>query len=97
MPHGVVLVVTAVTHAELWHKLKGYVGRLSKEEAEVFEARELHEISFRVIAQAVGRPHATVVKQHVRALEKLRDMARASERSPALRASLPEKARDPRK
>ena len=30
----------AVGHAELWHKMKGYVGRLSKEEAEVFEARE---------------------------------------------------------
>ena len=87
----------AVGHAELWHKMKGYVGRLSKEEAEVFEARELHEMAFDVIATAVERPFDTVVKQHVRALEKLRAMARASERPAALRASLPEKARGPRR
>ena len=87
----------AVGHAELWHKMKGYVGRLSKEEAEVFEARELHGIAFEAIARAVDRPLDTVAKQHVRALEKLRAMARASERPAALQASLPSSARGSRK
>jgi DNA-directed RNA polymerase specialized sigma24 family protein len=87
----------AVGRAELWHKMKGYVGRLSKEEAEVFEARELHGMIFEIIAAALERPFDTVVKQHVRALEKLRAMARASERPAALRASLPSSARGSRK
>jgi RNA polymerase sigma factor (sigma-70 family) len=87
----------AVRRAELWHKMKGYVGRLSKEEAEVFEARELHGMIFEVIAAALDRPLGTVVSQHARAIEKLRDMARASERPAAPRASLPEKARGPRR
>ena len=86
-----------VGHAELWHKMEGYVDRLSKEEAEVFKARELHGMIFEVIALAVDRPLDTVVSQHARAMEKLRAMARASERPAALRASLPEKARGPRR
>jgi DNA-directed RNA polymerase specialized sigma24 family protein len=87
----------AVRRAELWHKMEGYVGRLSKEEAEVFEARELHGMTFEAIATVVDRPLDTVVSQHARALAKLRDMARASERPAALRASLPKKDRDPRR
>jgi DNA-directed RNA polymerase specialized sigma24 family protein len=86
-----------VGHAELWHKMEGYVDRLSKEEAEVFKAKELHGMIFEVIAVAVGRPFCTVVSQHARAMEKLRAMARASERPAALRASPPGQSTGPRK
>jgi RNA polymerase sigma factor (sigma-70 family) len=76
----------AVGNAELWQKLQGYVEHLSKEEAEVFKARELHGMIFEIIALAVDRPFSTVVSQHARAMRKLQDMARASERSAALGA-----------
>jgi RNA polymerase sigma factor (sigma-70 family) len=76
----------AVGHVELWHKMKGYVGRLPKEEAEVFEARELHGIAFEVIAQSLDRSCTKVFNQHARAMKKLQAMARASERSAGLHA-----------
>jgi RNA polymerase sigma factor (sigma-70 family) len=72
--------------SELWKKLEGYVRKLTPEEAEVFEAREIHEQSFDAIAAALGRPRTTVINQHARAMEKLGELARASERATALGA-----------
>jgi RNA polymerase sigma factor (sigma-70 family) len=78
----------ALANAELWRKLQGYLGRLSPEEREVFEAREVG-VTFEVIAVAVRRTVSTVTKQYHRAKQKLEDMARDSERSEALRARQP--------
>jgi RNA polymerase sigma factor (sigma-70 family) len=74
----------AVLLAELREKLGRYRKELTPEEEEVFEAREVDLMSFEMIAAAVGRPLVTVYNQHTRAIEKLKDLARASERNAAL-------------
>jgi RNA polymerase sigma factor (sigma-70 family) len=72
--------------AERLAKLRRYLDDLSPEEAEVFAAREIDRMTFELIAAALQRPRATVARQHARALEKLAELARASERETALGA-----------
>jgi RNA polymerase sigma-70 factor (ECF subfamily) len=76
----------AVAHAELCAKLERYRAQLTKEEEEVLHAREILGLSFEEIAEQLGRSRATVFSQHTRAVEKLRDMATASERAATHRA-----------
>ncbi len=72
--------------AEHWAKIERYLTFLSPEEAEVFEGKERMGMTFEAIAGATGRSRATVARQHARALEKLAEMARASERETELGA-----------
>jgi RNA polymerase sigma factor (sigma-70 family) len=66
--------------AELKAKLRRYLDELTPEELEVFEARELDGKTYDDIAATVDRHRSTVIDQHKRAMQKLRDLARASER-----------------
>jgi RNA polymerase sigma factor (sigma-70 family) len=77
---------SAAARAELLEKLRRYVTHLAPEEAEVFEAREVRGLTFEEIAAALGRSLSTVSSRYDRALRKLRDLARASERRATLRA-----------
>jgi RNA polymerase sigma factor (sigma-70 family) len=67
--------------AELKEKLRRYIGELTQEELEVFEARELDGMTFDAVADMLGRPRTTVIDQHARAIRKLKDRARESERA----------------
>ncbi|MFO0760088.1 MAG: sigma-70 family RNA polymerase sigma factor [Byssovorax sp.] len=71
---------SAALLAELWSKLDGYLRRLDPEDAEVVKLKDLAEMTFEEIAEALGEPRATVAYRHERAIEKLRAMALRSVR-----------------
>ncbi len=77
---------SAALRAERWEKLRRYLTHLTQEEAEVFEAKELRGLTFEEIVAALGRPRSTVARQHDSAMEKLKALARLSERKVALGA-----------
>ena len=77
---------SAALRAERWEKLRRYLTHLTKEEAEVLEAKELIGLTFEEIVAALGRPRSTVARQHESAVEKLKELARLSERKVALGA-----------
>jgi DNA-directed RNA polymerase specialized sigma24 family protein len=58
--------------------LEEHLGKLPKEQREVFEAHELEEMTFEAIAIMVGRPLATVADQYKRAKRKLERSLRAA-------------------
>lgn len=74
----------AAVIAELQEKLGRYRQELTNEEKEVFEAREVDGLTFEMIAALLGRPYSTIRDEHARAMERLRALARASERGTAL-------------
>lgn len=75
----------AAIRAEQREKLARYRAELTPEEAEILEAREIDEMTFAVIAAALGRPLNKVYQIHRGAMEKLRELAQASERRPKRR------------
>ena len=77
---------SAALRAERREKLRRYLTHLTQEEAEVFEAKELRGLTFEEIVAALGRPRSTVARQHASAVEKLKELARVSERKVALGA-----------
>jgi RNA polymerase sigma-70 factor (ECF subfamily) len=84
---------TNATRAEQRAKLERYIAQLSPEEAAVIRAVDGEGLTLDEAAAMLGRPRGTVATQHDRAREKLREMARASERAAALGARRPDKAR----
>jgi RNA polymerase sigma factor (sigma-70 family) len=80
---------SAAALAEQWDSFQRFLDQLTPAEAEVVEARELHGLTFKQIAEVLGRPLPTVVHQHARGLEKLQELARASEQATALDARRP--------
>jgi RNA polymerase sigma factor (sigma-70 family) len=69
---------SALEAAERKRLLQEHLDKLPKEQREVFEARELEEMSFEAIALMVGRPRDTVVDQFKRAKHKLERSLRAA-------------------
>jgi RNA polymerase sigma factor (sigma-70 family) len=67
--------------AERSAKLERYLVHLPVEEAEAIRCIDLFELTLEQTAQAVRRPRSTVAAQHARAKEKLKEMARESERA----------------
>jgi RNA polymerase sigma factor (sigma-70 family) len=74
----------AALRAELFEKLDRYRAELSPQEAEVLDAREVRGLSFQEIGDALGLDKSTVFNIHKRAVQKLRDLADASERGTKL-------------
>lgn len=70
----------AVMLAEMEAMLAGYRAGLTAEEREVYDLRELDELTWEAIAKKVGRPVMTVKNQHTRADGKVQELARESER-----------------
>ncbi len=58
---------------------------MTEDEREVWRAKEIDGMTFAAIGLALGRPKDTIVSVHARAMRKLEDKARASERSAKLR------------
>jgi RNA polymerase sigma factor (sigma-70 family) len=73
---------SAAARAEKWERVERYVAALPKPLRQVFEGRERDGDEFAELAKRLGRPLSTVQSQHRRALEMLRDLARASDRAP---------------
>jgi RNA polymerase sigma factor (sigma-70 family) len=71
---------------ELREKVRRYFDDLPEEEAEVVQRREIDEQSFDAIAEALGRHRSTVIHQYNRGMQRLDELARASERATALGA-----------
>jgi RNA polymerase sigma factor (sigma-70 family) len=61
----------AARHVELLAIFERERGTLTAEEAEVFEGRASHDMTFPAIAAVLGRPVSTVHAQYRRAVEKL--------------------------
>lgn len=76
------------TRAELKHKIGVYISRLPPELAQVVRAMDFLGLTIEGAAQALGRPRATVDRQHKRAWEQLKEMVLASERGTVLAAQL---------
>jgi RNA polymerase sigma factor (sigma-70 family) len=72
---------TDAARAEQREKLRRYLDMLSPAEAEVIRAIDFDGMTFDEAADALGRKRGTVVTQHARALERLKEMAAASERA----------------
>jgi RNA polymerase sigma factor (sigma-70 family) len=69
---------SALEAAERKRLLEEHLGKLPKEQREVFEAHELDGMTFEAIAIMVGRPLATVADQYKRAKRKLERSLRAA-------------------
>ncbi len=70
----------AVERAELLAKIEVYSTHLTSDEQQVLVAREVDQMTFEIIATAMGRPLSTVHDLHKRAILKLKGLAAASER-----------------
>ena len=71
----------AVALAEHRAKVARYIGMLSKVEAEVVRAIDLEDMTVKAVAKKLGLPLGTVSTVHIRARQKLREIALASERA----------------
>lgn len=76
------------SRAQLLAKVEQCSAHLTPEEREVFEAREVDQMTFEIIATACGRPLTTVRNQHERALCKLRELLAPSARGASPRGKL---------